>query len=405
MPDPDEMVQLKSYSLVAIPHNSTHHHKPHHNESTPVNETLAIYASARIKNPGYEQMHRYSLDLDIPFAWPYKIFLSSPKKIKSSKDEGRGSKDGELVLLARGVVEPFRIPSDKEYFDVSINGTVEQTGNSSTPLSVALSSFISRFLAGKNNTAYVSFDPSSPFAKRIPSFLPPLLEPIVVSNVIPGLPPEDRDLLKDLKIDKMRIHAAESGAGGWECDGEIQGELAMPEALDQLQGGINVTSIWPDILLYDGLPPPSRSGEDDKTMPPKPLPANAFARFRTKDWTPAETYINERNQTIMRSMAKNIPLDIVRSDVLQKWIAKIIFSGGKGALQVSSPPHLCTCSLALLTLYMFCSTGIKGFTEARSTVRGFGQVELHKLPVVGTFYANKPNLMSLSTYGFADQEE
>lgn len=333
MPDPDEMVQLKSYSLVAIPNNSTHRHKPGHNKTSLPDETLAIYASARIKNPGYEQMHRYSLDLDIPFAWPYKIFLTSPSSPKKNKTSGNLEKqDDKLVLLARGVVEPFFIPSDKEHFDVSINGTVEQTGNSSTPLSEALSAFISRYLAGKNNTVHVSFDSSSPYAKRIPSFLPPLLEPVVVSNIIPGLPPDQRDLLKDLKIDKMRIHAAENGGAGWECDGEIQGELAMPEALDQLQGGINVTSIWPDIILYDGLPPPSKTGQDDKAMPPNPLPANAFARFRTKDWQPAETFINERNQTIMRSMTKDIPLDILRREVLQKWIAKIIFSGGKGAL-------------------------------------------------------------------------
>lgn len=51
-----------------------------------------------------------------------------------------------------------------------------------------------------------------------------------------------------------------------------------------------------------------------------------------------------------------------------------------------------------------CRTGIKGVTEARSIVRGFGQVELKKLPVLGTFYANKPNLMSLSTFGIADEE-
>lgn len=338
MPDPEEMVQLKSYSLVALPNNSTGHRKSHHNGTSTPSETLAIYASARIKNPGYEQLHKYNLDLDIPFSWPYKIFLSSPhapkkNKTHDSKDGKREDEnDAELVLLARGVVEPFSIPSNKEHFNVSINGTVEHTGASNSTLSESLSAFISRYLSGKNNTVHLSFDSSSPFAKRIPSFLPPLLDPIIVTNIIPGLPPDQRDLLKDLKIDKMRIHGAENGASGWECDGEMQGELAMPEALDNLQGGINVTSIWPDIMLYDGLPPVSRNAEDDKTMPPHPLPSNAFARFRTKDWQDAETFINERNQTIMKSMVRNVPLDIVRSDVLQKWIAKIIFSGGKGAL-------------------------------------------------------------------------
>lgn len=336
MPDPEGMVQLKSYSLVAIPNNATDPKHGHsHNKTSSVNETLAIYASARVKNPAFEQLHQYHLDLDIPFAWPYKIFLSAPtgKKNKThTEKEGRKGEEEQLVLLARGVVEPFSIPSTKEHFDVSINGTVEHTGNSNSTLSEALSAFISRYLSGKNNTVHLSFDSSSPFAKRIPSFLPPLLEPILVSNVIPGLPPDQRDLLKDLKIDKMRIHGAENGGSGWECDGEMQGELAMPEALDQLQGGINLTQIWPDILLYDGLPPVSKNAEDDKIVPPHPLPSNAFARFRTKDWQDAETFINERNQTIMRSMVRNVPLDIVRSDVLQKWIAKIIFSGGKGAL-------------------------------------------------------------------------
>lgn len=49
-------------------------------------------------------------------------------------------------------------------------------------------------------------------------------------------------------------------------------------------------------------------------------------------------------------------------------------------------------------------TGIKGVTEARSNVRGFGEVELHKLPVLGTFYANKPNMLSLSSFGLAEEE-
>lgn len=312
MPDPETLVDLKSYSLVALPNNSTHH-----NSTTKPSETLAIYATARIQNPGYEQLHKYSLDLDIPFAWPYKIYLSAPHN------------KTDLIQLARGVVEPFSIPSNSKHFDVSINGTVEHTYNSSTPLSQALSSFISRYLAGKSNTVHVTFDPDSPFAKRIPAFLPPLLAKHMVTNDVPGLPAEERDLLKDLKIGQMRIHGSETGGSGWECDGEIQGKLAMPQGLDQLEGGINVTQIWPDIVLYDGLPPPG----EDKKVPPVPLPSNAFARFRTRDWAPAETAFDKAsNATIMRSMVRNVPLDIIRSDVLQRWIAKIIFSGGKGAL-------------------------------------------------------------------------
>lgn len=328
--DPAKMVKLRSYSLVAIPNNSSEHgdsegkHGKHGSgrhrdntsdpEATP-SELLGIYATARIENPGYEQLHKLSLDLKIPFAWPYKVFLSSVNGTS------------EFVTLATGVVEPFTIPSDSPHFDVSINGTVERTGNSSTPLSQSLSRFITRYMAGKNNTVHVAFDPSSPYAKTLPRFVIPFIENRIVSNEIPGLPAEDRDLLKDLKIDRMRIHPAEEGGNGFECDGQIQGDLVMPKAMDQLQGGLNITSIWPDIILYDGLPP----AVPDDTMPPTPLPPNAFARFKPTDWVPADTFIERStNATIMRAMVTNVPLDILNRSVLQRWLAKIIFSGGNG---------------------------------------------------------------------------
>jgi hypothetical protein len=108
-------------------------------------------------------------------------------------------------------------------------------------------------------------------------------------------------------------------------------------------------------------------------------------------------------------MTKNVPLDILKTDVLQKWIAKIIFSGGKGALYVirfdsSVFIHF---EIQTLTLFVFSlsSTGIKGVTQARSSIRGFGQIELHSLPILGTFYANKPNMASLPSLGFFEQEE
>jgi len=363
--DPGSMVKLRSYSLVAIPTNTSEHdggrkgrHGDRHNSTEPDHsseELLGIHATARIENLGYEQLHKLSLDLNIPFAWPYKVYIASV------------SNKTEFVTLATGVVEPFTIPSDVPHFDVSVNGTVERTGNSSTPLSQSLSKFITRYMAGKNNTVHVAFDPSSPYAKALPAFLIPFLENRVVSNEVPGLPAEDRDLLKDLKIDKMRIHPAENGGSGFECDGQIQGELVMPKAMDQLQGGLNITSIWPDIILYDGLPPAGT----DEAMPPVPLPANAFARFKPTDWVPADTFIDKAtNATVMRAMVTNVPLDILNRGVLQRWLAKIIFSGGNGV-----------------------RTGIKGLTQARATVRGFGEVELHKLPVLGVFLANKPAML------------
>lgn len=327
--DPAALVDLRSYNLVALPHNETrHHHNKTYNETL---ETLAVYATALITNPGYEQLNKLGLDLDIPFNWPYRIFLPvekpEPKHGKKHKNETQEPED-ELVLLARGQVLPFSIPSSNRKFDVSINGTVENSSNSSSPLAQSLSAFVSRYLAGKNNTVTLTFDSDSPAADALPSFLLPFLEAQKVDYSLPGLPPEEQDLLRDLTFDHLRVHPSEGGQGGWQCDGELQGELVMPEALDSLQGGINVTRIMQDIMLYDGTPP---SGVE-KEMPPVPLPLNAFARFRTDEWTPAHTFVEYdektgRNKTLLRATVKNAPLDIVRRDVLQRWLAKIIFQG------------------------------------------------------------------------------
>ena len=313
--DPSKLVDLRSYALITIPHNSSMRGNGTHD----ANETLAVYATAQVNNPGYEQLHNLSLDLAIPFAWPYNIYLPSVLN------------ESELVLLARGVLEPFTIPSASRYFNVSINGTVERSQNASTPLSQSMSRFISRYLAGDSNRASISYDDSSPFSSSIPSFLVPLLRPIVITYDIPGLPAEERDLLKDLQISNMRIHPAEGGGSGFECDGQIQGELVMPDGAGQLDTPINITSIWPDIFLYDG---PAPEGTDEE-LPPVPLPSNAFARFRTSTWAPATT-AKIGNATIMTSMVKNIPLDILRRDVLQRWLLKIVFSGGVGAQLVKT---------------------------------------------------------------------
>jgi hypothetical protein len=342
--DPSALVDLLSYDLVAIPINSTHHN------GTKPSERLGIAAKARIENPAYEKLRDLSLDLDIPFAWPYTVYLPSTQN------------KSVLIPLADGVFEPFTISSHSRHFNVSINGTVASSSNSSTSISQSLSTFVTRFLSGKANKVYLSFDAHSPFAKKLPAFLIPLLKPIQVSYDIPGLPAEERDLLKNLQFSNLKIHPSEDGSGGFQLDGILQGELLFPPGLDKLDNPINITSIWPDIVLYDGLPPM----KEDKNVPPKPLPANAFARFRTSDWAPAITE-KTGNHTIMRSFVQNVPLDVLRGDVLRRWLAKIIFSGGRGAL-----------------------TGVKGFTQAKAGVRGFGDIELNRLTVLGNFLANKP---------------
>lgn len=358
--DPQDLADLKSYSLLAILHNVT---RGNHTESY---EELGVEATAQIKNPAYDQLRKLGLDLNIPFAWPYKVLLPT---LANKSDH---------IVLARGTIQPFSILSSSKFFNVSLNGTVETSSNSSSSLSQSLSRFITHYLGGRSNRVYVAFDADSPFARRIPAFLIPLIRDKVVQNDIPGLAPNKRDLLKDLQMEHLRVHAAESGQGGFECDGEMAGRLIMPDGLDTLDNAVNITSIWPDIILYDGIPPQGT----DETLPPVPLPPNAFARFKTRSWAPATTYKDEKNHTIMRATVKNVPLEILNRGVLQRWLAKIIFSGGQGA-----------------------KTGIKGLTQAKAQVRAFGGVELHKLPVYGTFMAQKPNLASMISAIAGAEEE
>jgi len=192
-----------------------------------------VHATAQIKNPAYDQLRKLGLDLTIPFAWPYKVLLPTV------------ADKSEHTVLARGTIQPFSISSSSKFFNVSLNGTVETSSNSSSSLSQSLSKFITHYLGGRSNRVYVAFDAESPFAQRIPAFLIPLIRDKIVANDIPGLPSDKRDLLKDLQMEHLRVHPSESGQGGFECDGEMTGRLIMPDGLDTLENAVNITPSGP----------------------------------------------------------------------------------------------------------------------------------------------------------------
>ncbi|SNX82262.1 uncharacterized protein MEPE_00968 [Melanopsichium pennsylvanicum] len=428
-----------------------------------VMRALGIKAHARANNPLGKVLQgivRYSL--------PFGIYLPvdgiSPPK-KHSKD-GKlralvGQEDGPdaSVLMAAVATEPIQLtgqkviglellgrvvpPPQDEFVQVVGGSSNDQillkTGSirsehaynsklGDSPQSVALSNFLSRFLRGEANTVYVRG--GSPFRK------PKSSKPINVTNEMPGdgsdLPDwidsalrlvdlpisfpgaKVTELIKNVTINDLKITPHPFEQDKLLCSGTVMGELNMPGQLSSID--VKITHMWPDILVYDGLPPSMRkslaSTQDDATRGrfnilgaaleslkkiaflvdseqdsasedgpkkpepepapplPNPLPEKAFGRVRPHDFAPAETYIDptdpKRERKLLKAILKDVPFTVLpgRGPIFRSFTWKIVT--GQGAL-----------------------VGIEGTSRAKIWNSGLGQLQLSNLPVKGAFEMGK----------------
>jgi hypothetical protein len=134
----------------------------------------------------------------------------------------------------------------------------------------SLSLLVSRYLAGQPNTLFIS----SPLLEQ--------LDDIEVEFPAPNPKPQ---VLRDVTIRDMKIRPSGSI---FLASGIVEGKIVLPKGINM---DLEVSSVFPDVLIFDGevttlhnpfLPPPP-----PESPLPSPLPANAFARVRPDDWLPS----------------------------------------------------------------------------------------------------------------------
>jgi len=129
--------------------------------------------------------------------------------------------------------------------------------------STTLSSFISRYLSLKPN-------PISIACSLLPSlvvdmeFPPPDSKPQILRNVT----------IRDMKIKPM--------GAGFLASGMVLARIVLPKGMDLT---VNVTRVFPDVLVFDGEVP-KLVAQDEL---PDPLPEGAFGHIRPEDWLEAKS--------------------------------------------------------------------------------------------------------------------
>ncbi|GAA5999976.1 uncharacterized protein JCM10292_003563 [Rhodotorula paludigena] len=433
--DPSKLANVTSVDVYETP-------SPAH-----LNETvIAFAASALVQNPLADAIRSGRLPAfawGMPFRLPVSIHLALPPL-----PEGASAHDPTEIMLAKVSTAPFAFPHDLETAQLDVTGHLVPAGNltpstpippppggplssahstktgapQQPPLSRALSRFVARYLAGRANDVFIRYDADpEPLLPSDPSHdapLPPRFVSDLVANQtlhvrVPGTN-ETPELFRNLRMEDMRIKL-----GGGDDDtgadllasGRVVGEVVLPEMAKKLADGIDAQSIWPDVLVYDGELPgrglleraeeaqfldaatsaqgqlafssepfgtdlAALIGDDDDTTeyPPSPVPANAFARMRPSSAMDASTIHIPANgthnaTTLVSATFVDAPLYLLpgRGDVLRRFVAKIIFGGPGNKVKAS----------------------MAGITSVRIALSGFGEVELHEIPIEASFMVGR----------------
>lgn len=378
---------------------------------------LGIRAFAEAKNPLGKMLHGH-----VGYSLPFGAFLPLEKGI----DEGDlvGTPANDSALLAVIATNPFDItgapnisltlegrvvpptdgigfapsaPAAAEHSDakqVVLAGKRDEARTTQTPAQAALSNFLSRFLRGDPNTVYVrggspfpasEVDPTMPGAgSKLPEWLEGALRLVDLPISFPGS--KVTDLIRNVTISDLKITPHPFEQEKLLCSGTVMGEMALPGQLATID--VQITHLWPDILVFDGKPPSMRHHGDDgddedlqrrsdnATPPnvpdepepapplPSPLPKHAFGRVRPHNWTVATTYLDpadpKKQRKLLRSELKNVPFTVLdgRGKEFRAFSWKIVT--GEGAL-----------------------AGIEGKAKAKIWNSGLGALVLQNLPVSG----------------------
>ncbi|GAA5849165.1 hypothetical protein JCM9279_005809 [Rhodotorula babjevae] len=445
MPIPDDPEKLANVTSISVFETAA----PSHPNTT----VIAFAASALVANPLLDAIHDGRLPA-IAFGMPFRVPVSLHLPLPPLPQGQRAPHDPHEIALAKVAMAPFSFPIGSESAQLDVSGHLVPAGNLTPseptpppptsldlspartmrkaepqpPLSRALSRFVARYLAGRDNDVFVRYDAHpepplsddpSPDAPFPPSFVADLVRGKELHVRVPGTN-ETPELFRDLRMEDMRIKL---GGGDTDADllasGKVVGEVVMPDIAAKLAAGLDAQWIWPDVLVYDGDLPrkaaavdaPSSSllkraqlafvdssalsssphssfddslsgaheplalgGSDPTDYPPSPVPANAFARMRPSSAMAAETIHTPANAThnattFVVATFVDAPLYLLpgRGDVLRRFVAKIIFGGSGNKVKAS----------------------MAGITSVRIALSGFGEVELEEIPIEASFMVGR----------------
>ncbi|KAJ1032416.1 hypothetical protein NDA16_000442 [Ustilago loliicola] len=447
--------------------------------SAMVQRALGIKAKAQAKNPLGKVLQghvRYSLPFGIYLPVDgISAPPSDPKRPKhggkskaSAAEDGPDNAPDASVLMAAVATEPFQLTGQK-VVDLELLGrvvpppqeedvgavkgssgeqisfqagsdvsyiqkdTVHDSAFGDSPQSAALSNFLSRFLRGEastvfvrggspfrapkisrpsNNTGIKDIDEIPGDGSDLPDWVDSALRLVDVPISFPGS--KVTELIKNVTINDLKITPHPFEHDKLLCSGTVMGEMNMPGQLASID--VKITHMWPDILVYDGLPPSMCKGHheadvtrsrftllngaldsvkrlafldgsepeatvaksDDSKKPepepapplPDPLPEKAFGRVRPYDFAPAETFVDPTDpkgeRKLLRAVLKDVPFNVLpgRGPLFRSFTWKLVT--GQGAL-----------------------VGIEGTSRAKIWNSGLGALQLKNLPVKGAFILGK----------------
>jgi len=158
-------------------------------------------------------------------------------------------------------------------------------------------------------------------------------------------PSQRPKILRKVTVKNMRLGSSPNDE--LTASGTLFASFGLPRELSGLTPFLDIRKLWPDTLVFDGLPPPHVSGirsQAGATRPlpplPDPLPEGAFARIIPRDWLDASMLPDNGDEEDgvrvrwVTAQIIDVPLDILpgRDAEFQAFVDKIIASKGAGAL-------------------------------------------------------------------------
>lgn len=265
-----------------------------------------------------------------------------------------------------------KVLSDLEYDPSSRDPRISQES--------PLSALVQNYLNGRKTpititgSSHVPPTPKSDPVAPPPEWLAKILAGIDIHSFVPSAPQDSPPLVRSVTIQNMRI--GQSKTGRMTGSGTVIAQVELPPIVaDLLRKGSNGTDVptpdvrgfKPDILVFDGLPPPG--GDIDKPSQ-KPYPPRAFGRIHPPYWIDSTSKMStlEPGILIVTAPIHDVEIDVLdgRDDVVAGFVGKIVANGGARA-------------------------GLKGQGGVKVSVQSYDKaLQVDGMPILGDFVIGRP---------------
>ncbi|TIB17589.1 hypothetical protein E3P92_01004 [Wallemia ichthyophaga] len=290
-------------------------------------EQLDVDASASLPLPQLDILKALK-----SVVFPYEIPVDAVLPLK--EEEGGGS-----LSLATVTTKPIEVSDDELSFGAKATTnlhwkTFKNTSDNLSTIKTALSRFLSDFL----NNAPTPFKITGGAArKNTPSWLKQVLKNFEYNFDLPGVPPMP-DIVRNVHMENLSVHRKSGfpwpnpfpgqpgGPGQVLVSGTLIADIALPDQLRSLP--INVNSILPYLIIYNGAPPPLNSTQSES------YPRNAFAIFHPDEAFDAFTeFANDPDNvdapqvTRLYAEVRDAPIKLIegRDSVFRSFMGKMLF--------------------------------------------------------------------------------